>query len=120
MDESFTQSIFRCEALVAHVDLLIVRVHQRLNHIRPAAEANIVQATNLSTEHRKLLAARQWRLLLATDQLEETDKQLVRMKTTALDVVVRAKSIVEKLRSGGPVTQAVMDEFINLTRSVAR
>jgi hypothetical protein len=119
-DEIYTQSISRCEALVTRIDLIIVQVHQHLNRIRPAAEANIVQATYLSTEHHKLLAARQWSLLLATDQLEETDKQLVQLKTTVLDVMTRTKSIVEKLRSGGSVDQAAMDEFLKLVRSVAR
>ena len=79
-----------------------------------------MQATYLSTEHRKLLAARQWMLLLATDRLEETDKELVQLKTVVLDVITRAKFIREKLRSGGSVDRAVMDEFFKLVRSVAR
>jgi hypothetical protein len=119
-DEHFTKSISRCEALVARIDLIIVQGHQQLNRIRPAAEANIVQVTYLSTEHRKLLAARQWMLLLATDRLEETDKQLVELKTTILDVMTKAKSIVESLRSVGSVDKAAMDEFLKLVRSVAR
>jgi hypothetical protein len=119
-DEVFTKSISRCEAIVARIDLIIVQVHQQLNRIRPAAEANIVQVTYLSTENRKLLAARQWMLLLATDRLEETDKQLVQLKTTILDVMAKAKSIVESLRSVGSVDKAAMDEFLKLVRSVAR
>jgi hypothetical protein len=119
-DEVFTKSISRCEAIVARIDLIIVQVHQQLNRIRPAAEANIVQVTYLSTENRKLLAARQWMLLLATDRLEETDKQLVQLKTTILDVMAKAMSIVESLRSVGSVDKAAMDEFLKLVRSVAR
>lgn len=119
-DELFTESISRCEALVTRIDLIIVQAHQHLESIRPAAEANIMQATYLSTEHRKLLAARQWMLLLSTDRLEETDKELVQLKTVVLDVITRAKFIREKLRSGGSVDRAVMDEFFKLVRSVAR
>ena len=115
--EALTRSISRCEALVTRFDLDIIQIHQHLNRVRPAAEANVVQATHLSTEHRKLLAAMQWRLLLATDQLEEAVEQLMQMKTILLDIMAKAKFIVEELRSGS-VNRAAMDELLKLVRSV--
>ena len=100
------------------IHLLQGAVQREIERAHSATNTAITNATHLSPDRRRYVAARQWRIVLARDRLERALLRLVELQGTIRDITIRAKRVHDHDLKGVRRVQSDVEELSRLTRAL--